>query len=344
MIKILVVLGLTAWFASFCVEAQDAQITVPSTASPEEQYFHARDQYIDRFTKVPDSKPQVTEFGADMDKALLDLEGQLKAIIGPIQVEGFPNQGRNNIYTLTNELGFNMVDGLRYTNQNDILFVTTKALLNNYLQRNPDYPKNLNQLSETGEFGSTVNFYREVFDEDTSVTTYLELPIKRANGQTFARAFLGISSQDIGPSYIPTQIFVIAARENKIFVVSTQAKTKIEQISQCQKQSDDLWKQADEVLIAYRKSGLKNSSLFEKNTKLEEQSFTEYQHCFGREAKKAKFFAPLTSEVQTMINRLYTLNIEWLKTGVERTVAVMTNIGQNSARSSRSRVTSIRIE
>lgn len=306
-------LGLAAWFITFCVGAQDTKTTVSSITSIEERYFHTRDQYIVQFAKMTVSNQQNAEIGANLRKALIDLEKQLKAIIGPIHVIGFPKQGRINLETLMEELGFGMVDGLKYTNQSeaaltgtksDTLFITTKALLNNYLQNNPQYPKDLNQLAESGKFGSSINFYSEVFDADVSVTTYFELPIKKAKGQAFARAFLGIFSQDIGPSYIPTQIFVIAARDDKIFVVSAQSKTKIDQIAQCKQQSDDLWRKADDALIAYRKSGLKNSSLFEKSTKHEEQSFLEYQHCFGREANRQSFFAPLTFEAQSIVDSL----------------------------------------
>lgn len=301
---IFALLGLTASFISFCVGAQDVKMTPSNTTSIENKYIHTRDQYIAHFAKVPASQLQDGKVIADIGKALADLEKQLKVIIGPIQVKGFPTQGRTNVDSLVQELGFNMVDGLKYTNQSNALFVTTNGLLSNYLQRNPEYPKDLNHLAETGKFGASMNFFSEVFDEDVSVTTYLEFPIKKAKGQSFARAFLGIFSQDIGPAYLPTQIFAIVARGDKIFVVSVVAKTEIAQIEQCQKQSDALWKKSEDALIAYRNSDLKDSSLFEKKEKYEERSFLEYRRCFGRESKKQSFFAPLTSEVQSIVDSL----------------------------------------
>lgn len=303
---------------------QSVQVENAPGASSEDRYYFVRDKYIKQFAIIVNpineslkgksigeqERIQRSQPVGRYEYAVLEeLEDLITPIIGEVKVAGFSQQGTINLETLVEDIGFGMVDGLKYSQKKfnhelPTLFVTTKSLLANYLQSNPEYPKELSLLAESGKFGSSTNFYSEVFDSDASVTNYMELPIKPAKGQAFARAYIGIFSQDIGPSFPPYQIFVIASRKDKIYLITATAKTKIEQIPQCKKQSDALWKKSEELLSEYRKSKLNDSSLFDKSEKYENQSFLEYQHCFGREAKKQKFFAPLITEVQSIVDRL----------------------------------------
>lgn len=77
-----------------------------TAASPEETYFETRDRYIREFEKA--------SILADDLSALAELETQLQRIIGPIEIEGFSKQGKINLLTLHQELGFGRVDGLRF--------------------------------------------------------------------------------------------------------------------------------------------------------------------------------------------------------------------------------------
>src|SRR6266581_4712096 len=67
-------------------------------ASPEEKYFETRDNFIREFEKAA-STP--TDSLAEQDEhALAELEKQLKPIVGAVNVEGFPKEGKINLETL----------------------------------------------------------------------------------------------------------------------------------------------------------------------------------------------------------------------------------------------------
>jgi hypothetical protein len=282
--------------------------------SSEEKYYFVRDKYIQQFdiinTPINESlrgksigeQDRITRsqpVGRYVYAVLEELEDLITPVIGEVKVAGFPHQGKISLETLVKELGFGMVDGLKYSN----LFVTTKTLLNNYLHANPNYPKDLEQLAKTGKFGSTSNFYSEVFTFDSSITTYVELPIKKSEGQSFASAYLGVDSMDIS-FYVPKTIFIIVSRGDRIFFVQAESKTKIGQNSQCVKNGEKLLKKSEKALAAYRDSDLKDHTLSEKWKEYEDQAYLEYQHCFGREAKKQNYFVPVTSQAQSIIDSL----------------------------------------
>src|SRR5206468_12051671 len=74
-------------------------------ASPEEKYFETRDNFIREFEKAStpiDSLAEQDQHALDeKDRhALAELEKQLKAIVGPVNVEGFPKEGKINLETL----------------------------------------------------------------------------------------------------------------------------------------------------------------------------------------------------------------------------------------------------
>src|SRR6266566_1959322 len=105
-------------------------------ASPEEKYFETRDNFIREFEKAAstpiDSLTEQDQHALDeQDKrALAELEKQLKPIVGAVNVDGFPKQGKINLETLQNgDLGFGQVDGLRFTANQEYLFVTTDNIL-----------------------------------------------------------------------------------------------------------------------------------------------------------------------------------------------------------------------
>ena len=68
-------------------------------ASPEEKYFETRDNFIREFEKAStpiDSLAEQDQHAlAEQDEhALAELEKQLKAIVGPVNVEGFPKKAK----------------------------------------------------------------------------------------------------------------------------------------------------------------------------------------------------------------------------------------------------------
>lgn len=130
--------------------------------------------------------------------------------------------------TLHNELGFGKLDGLRFDAERETVVVTTARLLDEYL-RVRKLPNSLGELSKTGKF------YFGVFDGGAAVTHYAELPVKVANSETFAYAFLGLVAQDIGP-YVPTTVFAFVKNGSRITIASAPPQQEINQIPACQQE------------------------------------------------------------------------------------------------------------
>lgn len=255
--------------------------------SLEEKYFETRDNFIREFEKAStplESLAEQEQHALDQKDrhALAELEKQLKAIVGPVNVEGFPKEGKINLETLQKgDLGFGQVDGLRFSANQEYLFVTTDNLLKKYLAEQPNLPKDLAELSRSGEF------HAYAFTSGEAVTYFAEIPVKSPNEKSYVRAFLGLTAQDIGP-FVPKDIFVFVTKGNRILAVQSPAAVEITEIPQCRKEWDRFARKKADA------SGSNN----------EQQGFEAYQRCFDREARNQKFFALLEKQAQSIVDRL----------------------------------------
>ena len=283
---------------SLLVLALFSCLSAPMTlvaASLEEKYFETRDNFIRQFEKSIDPD-WMTAMKKD-EHALAELEKQLKAIVGPVNVEGFPKKGKINLLTLQQDYGFGQVDGLRFSAKQEYLFVTTDNILKKYLAGQPKLPKDLAELSKTGEF------YLRAITAESAVTYFAEIPVKSANGKSYVRAFLGLTAQDIGP-FIPKDIFVFVTKGNRILAVQSPAATEITEIPQCRNEWERFAKKSSDAMEVYRSSGFKNQKASDESVQYEEQGFEAYQRCYDREAKNQKFFASLKKQAQSIVDRL----------------------------------------
>ena len=283
---------------SLLVLALFSCLSAPMTlvaASLEEKYFETRDNFIRQFEKSIDPD-WMTAMKKD-EHALAELEKQLKAIVGPVNVEGFPKKGKINLITLQKDYGFGQVDGLRFSFKQEYLFVTTDNILKKYLAGQPKLPKDLAELSKTGEF------YLRAITAEAAVTYFAEIPVKSANGKSYVRAFLGLTAQDIGP-FIPKDIFVFVTNGNRILAVQSPAATEITEIPQCRKEWERFAKKSSDATEVYRSSGSNNQKTSDESVQYEEQGFEAYQRCYDREARNQKFFASLKKQAQSIVDRL----------------------------------------
>ena len=283
---------------SLLVLALFSCLSAPMTllaASLEEKYFETRDNFIRQSEKSIDPD-WMTAMKKD-EHALAELEKQLKAIVGPVNVEGFPKKGKINLLTLQQDYGFGQVDGLRFSAKQEYLFVTTDNILKKYLAGQPKLPKDLAELSKTGEF------YLRAITAESAVTYFAEIPVKSANGKSYVRAFLGLTAQDIGP-FIPKDVFVFVTKGNRILAVQSPAATEITEIPQCRNEWERFAKKSSDAMEVYRSSGLNNQKASDESVQYEEQGFEAYQRCYDREAKNQKFFASLKKQAQSIVDRL----------------------------------------
>ena len=259
-------------------------------ASPQDKYIETRDEFIRQFSTA--SSPEANS----NKKALSKLEKQLQLIIGPVDVAHFPKRGKINLETLQQDAGFGQVDGLRFGSEYELLFVTTKGLLNAYLQQHKDLPTELGKLAKAEEF------YSLAFDWDAAVTHFAEVPVRTTNDKSFAYAFLGLWGQDIGP-FPPKHLFVFFANGDRVFVISTEAKSKIDQIAECKDLWERLKKESDAASAADQASEHKDEKPSD-DMQRETEDFRAYCKCFEQRVKMEPFFKQLPKQAQALVDNL----------------------------------------
>src|SRR4029077_16264993 len=268
-------------------------------ASPEEKYLETRDNFIRQFSTASSPEANYEKVLPKLEKALSKLEKQLQLIIGPVDVAHFPKRGKINLETLDqDDPGFRQVDGLRFGSEHQVLFVTTTGLLNSYLQHHKELPTELSKLARAEEFYSLALYW------DEAVTHFAEVPVRTTNDKSFAYAFLGLWAQEIGP-FPPKNLFVFFANGDRVFVVSTEVQSNIDQIAECKDVWDGFKKKSDAASAAYQASELKEQKATDDDIqKNEEDGFRAYCRCFEQRAKMEPFFKQLTKQAQTLVDNL----------------------------------------
>jgi hypothetical protein len=258
-------------------------------ASLEKEYFETRDNFIRQFSTANSTQDKADE------KALSQLEKQLQRIIGPVDVAHFPKRGKINLETLQQDAGFGQVDGLRFGSEHKLLFVTTTGLLNAYLQQHKQLPTELGKLAKVEEF------YSLALDWEAAVTHFAEIAVRTTNDKSFAYAFLGLWGQDIGP-FPPENLFVFFANGDRVFVMSTEVQSNINQIAECKDLWERLKKESDAASATDQASDLKQKAT--DDMQREEEDFRAYCRCFEQRAKMEPYFKQLTNQAQTLVDNL----------------------------------------
>lgn len=232
--------------------------------SLEEKYIKDRNLYISRL-KGPDHNDKLDA------KALKDLEGQLKKIIGPSRVTDFSSEGLINLETLQQELGYDKVDGLRFLSKDEVLFISTEALIKDYILRHPQLPKDISKLSTSDLF------YTNACSLDSAYTIMAEIPLKDAT------AVLALSAQDIGP-FPPQNLLVFKRDRDRILILQSFLRNP-PKISECEE--------------GWKKSITKNAS-----PETYDKAFSEYQNCWKKNAKDQSFYKDLVLKANAMAGQL----------------------------------------
>ena len=130
----------------------------------------------------------------------------------------------------------------------------------------------------------------------------LKYPVRTTNDKSFAYAFLGLWRQDIGP-FPPKDLFVFFANGDRVFVVSTEVQSKIDQIAECKDLWERLKKESDAASAADQASEHKDQKPTD-DMEREEEDFRAYCRCFEQRAKMEPYFKQLTKQAQTLVDNL----------------------------------------
>jgi hypothetical protein len=207
-------------------------------ASPEQNYLAARDAYIKAFHNG----------GADPDfdkhkSALADLETQLRRIIGPTTLKGFPAEGKIHLDTLSPEdEGFGLLDGLVYAipldekgiDERASVVVTTKGLFEAWLRAHKTKWWNQDPLPQDLQAAlRSDELYRQALSTDAAVVTFARLPVAKPSWARTAFGILATRTQDdIGSA--PTEMDIVVIGNERVYVATAKIDVAVGPIAACE--------------------------------------------------------------------------------------------------------------
>jgi len=177
---------------------------------------------------------------SEQGRALAELAGQLRAIVGPVRLAGIEGPGEPAYDGFWGVGSTEMADGLRFKWRGSSLFVTTRALF----ARTAAATQPLH--------GRTVDdvLVSSTAIGDAAYTTFCEVPVRHGPSALLSRASVGLVAQDIGP-WPPKTLVVQVERGGRVYVVSTDLSPGLEQVAACEAKWDH--RREDAAFDAYRR-------------------------------------------------------------------------------------------
>ena len=254
-----------------------------AAVSPEDAYLAARDRYIASFKTTASAKDEKAVF-ARHDKAIGDLEQQLKHIVGPFSASDFPAEGKLNLVSLfPDDIGFGMLDGVVYGEgeSDKSIVVTTDSLLDKWLLAHP-----------RGR------------SKDNTAANYGEIPVAAPPGAKFAHAMLSLIGNGPLVPGTPDRIFVALEQGGRVFIISEKLATPVPPIPACDAAGADITKKADAADGAFMKGGGKNKKLLDEVEKLRTEADAAVGACFAGKVKGTPAFKAAEAQAAAIIAAL----------------------------------------
>jgi hypothetical protein len=250
-------------------------------ATPEQHYLDLRDRYIAKFATAKENDETYKQH----DKAVDELTGVLRGLVGPVAIKGLPAAGKSNVDTLfKGDIGFGHLDGLGFATEGDKMqaVVTTTALLSHWLaeHRKDPMPQEIDAAFRSDSF-----YYAAI--QDSAFAKYAELPIAKPASASAAVAVLGVRGNgDLkGP---PHEIDVVAIQGDKVFFLAVTDAVKTAEIPACEK----VWKQ------------MMSKKTPQDSMEKENQAMEAYTACFAKEAPGQAWFAAAVKKAQNQLEML----------------------------------------
>jgi hypothetical protein len=273
-------------------------------ASPEDDYFAARDKYAKSFDNIETWDDSVD---AKHTAALKDLETQLRTIVGPFSESGFSGEGTINLDTLaSSDVGYGLLDGLAYSSSDETtrVVVTSDAVFTHWLKDHANWWDGMaNPPQDIDGALQSETFYAQAIMPDAAVTKYATLPITKPTGAKFAFAMLAGASQDIVPM-VPDQVIVSVETEHRVFIVTAPAGEAVAAIPACDQIWQDSQNKADEAYTAYTNSNPQDEALFDAYTKIQEDGAAAFDRCYNERAPKEAYFPGVVKQAQAIADAL----------------------------------------
>lgn len=294
---------LLTWSITWSITWSTAWPDAAHAASPEDAYVAARDRYIAKLKTAGEVDEKTAK---QEESARADLEDKLRAIVGPVAVEGVPAEGKLNLDTLIEgEIGFGLIDALTYQAADDAprLIVTTPSLARRWLVAHAKWWDNNNVPQDLNAALKSEPFYTQAMSPDAAVSRFADIPVTRPAGASFASAMLVARRQDIGLTP-PDELLVAVARADRVFLWSAPAQAKVTINPAC----EAIWNAAvaagDRAYEAYQKSDPKDEKLFEEQTRILQEGDDAYRGCFAERAAREPFYAAVVKQAQELADKV----------------------------------------
>ena len=261
-----------------------ACLAAAQAASPEQDYLAARDGYIARF-KARDVPGKTDDaLLADETKALGDLEGRLRGIVGTVSVPGFGAANGNLETLLSGDMGFGTLDAVAMATPDgkSRVIVTTVPLFKAWLRAHRRWwgKKFADMPQDIAAAIRTEAFYTQATQSGAAMVAYGELPVKRPDGATLAFAVLAARTQDQSPP-APDRMFVVLAMKDRVYVSEAPLAERTAPDPACAALRARFDKRGQAAFDAYRAGGLKDASQFDRYTDLQKQGDEAQRRCFA---------------------------------------------------------------
>ncbi|RVD27071.1 hypothetical protein EN738_12310 [Mesorhizobium sp. M4B.F.Ca.ET.017.02.2.1] len=276
-------------------------------ASPEDDYIAARDKAISDIAAQESANAAVETLDAQNTKAMADLQTRLSALLGPLAVKDFPAAGTINLQSLSDsDIGFGMLDGLRYTTSDDgpSLVATTRGLAERWLKSRADETdENLRLPAGIDAALKLDAFYTQAIGADAAFVSTLDFPLKKPEGADMAFARLGGWTQDVGPIY-DQQVIVTLVKGDRVLIAEAPAAPPVPKIAAC----DALWTAADAAAQkfqeAYQASELKDEKAYDAANAAWEKGDGDYRACLGEHLPGDPAFPALLAHAQELADHM----------------------------------------
>ena len=292
---------------SFALALAALMLAAPAGATPaEDAYIAARDAAIAKIKAALDAEPK-NPTGGDDDKVLaLDqaahaaLEPQMRAIVGPLAIEGMRGQAALNLDTLMEgDEDFGLLDGLVYggVDAKTRVIVTTDGLFRHWLAEHKNWwGKDSPSLpQEPGAVVKDDDFYTQAVMTDAAIVRFADLPIRAPANAAFAYAMLASRTQDQIPSKAD-EIFVTLGQGGRVFVAYSKDFHAVGPIPACEALRKDLAEKAADAA--------QHPQTNQDPDALSAESDAAFLRCFAEKAPQLPAFAAAVDAAQALIVRL----------------------------------------
>jgi hypothetical protein len=282
--------SMAAFVALVALVAFDA---MAQTTSAEARYIADHEAAIARFT--PEKVSTIDQAVMDAEtQARVDLERQMRLVLGPVAPKGFGPPKFNIASLFTGDMEFGRLDGLVFAADGGKteMIVTTRTLFLRWLAAHEKW-WDKNPLPQAPEAAiRTEAFFTQAINTDAAVVRFAALPL--ADADMFAYAMVGGRTQDDAPA-AAGEVFVAAIRGARAFVANA-TLDRGRSIPACTAARAAATKKLDAATARSRSVG--------DHEKARDAIAADFIRCFAERAPKEPWFADTVRLARSLYDRM----------------------------------------